>query len=86
MVRTCQWCGDDFAVERKRGNPRAYCPTCCPPGHKVVRVRGRLKLRRWPPAFSMAERQDPDRTPADIQQRVQQILAGHARGRGGEAA
>ena len=35
---------------------------------------------------SMAELQDPARTPADIQRRVQQILAGHARAWGREAA
>ena len=85
MIRgqVCQLCGADFTVERKPGKPRSYCFECQPVGTKLVMKRGKLKLRRWPPAYSMAELQDPARTPADIQQTVRQILAGHERRRRG---
>jgi hypothetical protein len=44
--RCCKWCGETFEAERRRGGQRLYCPSCSPPGRQVVKVRGRLKLRR----------------------------------------
>src|SRR5829696_422072 len=53
-VRVCQGCGNDFVIERKRGKPRSWCFECQPAGYKMTKVRGRLKLRRWPPMLPPA--------------------------------
>ena len=53
-------CGEAFEIERKRGKPRSYCFTCQPVGYKLTKVRGRYKLRRWPPTFSWAELRSHD--------------------------
>ncbi len=51
MLRTCQLCGEAFAIVRKVGRPRDYCWTCEPVGWQVVKLPdGRhTKLRRRPP-------------------------------------
>jgi hypothetical protein len=51
VERCCKVCGELFEVERRRGGQRIYCPRCSPPGTQVVKVRGRYKFRRRPPAF-----------------------------------
>jgi hypothetical protein len=52
--RCCTLCGDTFEIEGKAGRPRVYCFGCEPPGWSVVRVRGRLKLRRRVPLIRRA--------------------------------
>jgi hypothetical protein len=49
-LRTCEICGEAFAIVRKAGRPRVYCFVCEPPGWQVVKVPGesRVKLRRRP--------------------------------------
>jgi hypothetical protein len=54
VLRVCKLCHSEFEVERKPGARRQYCYRCEPPGFALVKVRGRLKLRRRPPAFSTA--------------------------------
>ena len=50
MLRTCQLCGEAFAIVRKAGRPREFCWACEPVGWQVVRLPdGRhTKLRRRP--------------------------------------
>jgi hypothetical protein len=57
--RECLLCGEAFQVGGKRGRPRIYCYACSPPGTQVVKVRGRLKLRRrYPPRAPLPTRWD----------------------------
>ena len=81
-ARVCKLCGDAFQVERKPGKPRSYCFDCQPAGWKLTRVRGRWKLRRWPPAFSWAELRRPPE-PGEFAHLSQ---FRRPSGRGGEAA
>jgi hypothetical protein len=46
MMRTCGLCGGEFERAPGPGRPRLYCYGCEPPGWQLVKVRGRLKLRR----------------------------------------
>ena len=46
MMRTCGLCGGEFEPAPGPGRPRLYCYTCEPIGWQLVKVRGRLKLRR----------------------------------------
>jgi hypothetical protein len=52
--RECKLCHSVFQIERKPGKPREYCTSCQPVGWKLVKKRGRLKLRRWPPMLPSA--------------------------------
>ena len=58
--RTCKLCGEAFAIVRKPGRPREFCWACEPVGFRLRKVRGRYKLRRWPPTFSWAELRSHD--------------------------
>jgi hypothetical protein len=46
MMRVCKLCSIEFEPHPGRGRPRLYCYGCEPLGWQLVKVRGRLKLRR----------------------------------------
>ena len=45
VLRTCQLCGEAFAIVRKAGRPRDYCWSCEPAGWQVVGERGKTARR-----------------------------------------
>ena len=79
----CKLCGSSFEYGRKPGAPRQYCYACEPRGYALVKVRGRLKLRRRPAAFSLAELRAGD---PEILAHVSHLPQFRPSGRGGEAA